>query len=83
MRDTEGGADIYRARQNVILEMGFFLGRLGRERVAAIYKPHESFDMPSDYSGVLYIEFDVDGAWQYKLAKELKASGHDVDLNAL
>jgi predicted nucleotide-binding protein len=81
--DRESGVEAFRARQNVILELGFFLGRLGRERVAAIYRPHENFEMPSDYSGVLYIEFDPDGAWQYKLAKELRECGHAIDLNAI
>lgn len=82
-RAKEGEDDSYRARQNVIFELGFFLGRLGRERVAAIYCPYEKFEMPSDYSGVLFIEYDADGSWRYKLAKELKACGYVINVDAI
>lgn len=69
-----------RARQNVILELGFFLGKLGRERVCALYK---NVEMPSDYDGVLYLEMDDRGSWHLELAREIKAAGIDVDLNKI
>jgi len=68
-----------RARQNVILEVGYFLGRLGRSRVCALYRPGVS--IPSDYTGVLYVELDDRGAWKLELAKELKAAGLSIDMN--
>jgi predicted nucleotide-binding protein len=68
-----------RARQNVILELGYFLGRLGRKHVAALLKG--DVEKPSDYDGVLYIMMDAAGAWKLQLAKELKAAGLNVDLN--
>src|SRR5215470_11991075 len=58
-----------RARQNVIFELGYFIGRLGRNRVCALYRP--GVEIPSDYSGVLYQEFDEKGAWRLELAREL------------
>lgn len=67
-----------RARQNVILELGFFLGKLGRERVCALLK---GVEVPSDYDGVLYILMDQQEGWRLKLAKEIKAAGIDIDLN--
>ncbi|MEV6831221.1 nucleotide-binding protein [Amycolatopsis sp. NPDC051102] len=67
-----------RARQNVVLELGLFLGLLGRDKVAALYE--EGVEIPSDYSGVLYISLGGEG-WKLKLATELKNSGIDVDLN--
>jgi predicted nucleotide-binding protein len=70
-----------RARQNVILELGFFLGKLTRQRVAAIYS--DGVELPSDYSGVLFIPYDAGGAWQYQIAKELKAAGVRIDLNKI
>ncbi|MEW8074076.1 MAG: nucleotide-binding protein [Candidatus Thiodiazotropha endolucinida] len=83
-RSIQGTEDRFRARQNVIFELGFFLGRLGRERVAAIFRPHESFELPSDYSGVIFIPYDADeGAWRYKLAKELKSCGFAVNVEAI
>jgi predicted nucleotide-binding protein len=68
-----------RARQNVVLELGYFLGRLGRERVCAIYK--DALELPSDYMGVIYVPFVDGGAWRLPLAKELKAAGLQVDVN--
>ena len=68
-----------RARQNVILELGYFLGRLGRNRVCALYR--EGVEIPSDYSGVLYIKLDEAGGWRLGLAKEMKAAELPVDMN--
>jgi predicted nucleotide-binding protein len=68
-----------RARQNVILELGYFLGRLGRKRVCALYRP--GVEIFSDYSGVLNVEIDEAGGWRLQLAKELKAAGLPVDMN--
>ena len=68
-----------RARQNVILELGFFLGSLGRKRVCALYK--ENVEIPSDYKGVLFIPMDASNGWQLSLAREIKAAGIQVDLN--
>jgi len=72
-----------RARQNVIFELGFFIGKLGRDRVFTLYKEEKDFEIPSDYSGVLYTPYDNSGRWQFDLIKELRACGHDVDANKL
>ncbi len=68
-----------RARQNVIFELGFFLGKLGRSRVCALYE--EGVELPSDYHGVIYVPIDGGEAWKLRLAKELKAAGLEVDMN--
>lgn len=68
-----------RARQNVILELGFFLGKLGREQVCSLYE--DGVEIPSDYQGVLFLKLDKDGAWRLRLAKELKEAGLPIDLN--
>ena len=75
---TEGGLHP-RARQNVILELGFFLGKLGRERVCSLYE--DGVEIPSDYHGVLFVKLDQEGAWRFRLAKELKEIGLPIDLN--
>ncbi len=72
-----------RARQNVIFELGFFIGKLGQKRVLAIYKKHKEFEFPSDYDGVLYAPYDAAGKWQYKVVEELRAAGYPVDANKL
>ncbi len=68
-----------RARQNVIFELGYATGRLGRERVAVLYE--DGVELPSDYYGVAYIPFDVSGGWKLALLGELKAAGITVDAN--
>jgi hypothetical protein len=68
-----------RARQNVILELGYFLGKLSRNRVTALHMG--DIEIPSDYSGVAFVVVDDRGAWRLELARELKASGLDIDMN--
>ena len=68
-----------RARQNVIFEFGYFIGRLGRKHVCALTKGN--VEIPSDYDGVIYIPLDDVGGWKMKLVKELKGAGIDVDAN--
>jgi predicted nucleotide-binding protein len=70
-----------RARQNVILELGFFLGALGRTNVCALHKGN--VELPSDINGVLYVPLDEGEAWKFRLAKELRAAGIDVDMNKI
>jgi len=70
-----------RARQNVIFELGYFIGKLGRASATAIYEA--GVEIPSDFEGVLYIPLDEDGNWKLNLAKEIKAAGVPVDLNKL
>ena len=70
-----------RARQNVILELGYFSGILGRSKVCVLYKG--AVEIPSDYLGVVYVPMDEAGAWKFNLAKELKQAGLPVDLNDL
>lgn len=70
-----------RARQNVVFELGFFFGALGRSRVAMLYEP--SIEQPSDISGLVTIELDNAGAWKMLLAREIKAAGIGVQWDAL
>jgi predicted nucleotide-binding protein len=79
--DDEGrlageGTWLPRARQNVIMELGLFVGLLGRDKVAAIYE--QKVEIPSDFLGVAYISL---ADWHLRLAEELKAAGIGVDLN--
>lgn len=68
-----------RARQNVIFEFGYFMGKLGRNCVCALTKGN--VEIPSDYAGILYIPLDISGAWKMSLVKELKDAGFNVDAN--
>lgn len=70
-----------RARQNVVLELGFFLAKLGRERVIILHE--QGVELPSDIQGVLYVPLDSEGGWRNAVARELEAAGLEVDLRAL
>lgn len=70
-----------RGRQNVVFEMGYFMGKLGRRNVAVLMEP--GVEEPGDIRGMLYIPFDSFGSWKGKLAGEIKSAGHHVDLNIL
>ncbi len=70
-----------RARQNVVLELGLFIGLLGGKNVCALMKG--AIEQPSDYNGVLYINMDESDGWQIRLIKELNAANLDIDHTAL
>lgn len=78
---ANGGTPEPRARQNVILELGYFIGRLGRSRVCALKRG--SVDIPSDFTGVVWTEMDAANGWRSSLAKELAAAGYDIDWNTV
>lgn len=68
-----------RARQNVVFEHGYLIGKLGRQKVCALVK--DEIEIPNDISGVVYIPFDDGGAWHLALAKEMRRAGLTVDMN--
>lgn len=70
-----------RARQNVILELGYFMGKIGRERVCALKT--DNLEIPSDYIGVVWTNLDPAGAWKFLLAKELKEVGYSINTSKL
>jgi predicted nucleotide-binding protein len=69
-----------RARQNVVFELGFFVGKLGSERVAAMVKG--GIELLSDFYGVVYIRLDK-ADWRTELGMELQAAGFQIDWNKL
>ncbi len=77
--DGQGDATMSRARQNVIFELGFFVGKIGRSRVMLMVK--DDIEIPSDFAGVLYTDVDDAGAWKLKMIKELKTAGFSIDAN--
>lgn len=70
-----------RARQNVVFEHGYLIGKLGRTNVSALVDG--KLELPNDISGVVYISLDEGAAWQLQLAKEMKQSGYKIDMNKL
>lgn len=70
-----------RARQNVIFELGYFAGKLGRGRACLMRKG--AVEIPSDLHGVIYTDLDQAEGWKLKLVKELKAAKLDFDANRM
>jgi predicted nucleotide-binding protein len=70
-----------RARQNVVMELGYFTGTLGRSRICVLVS--SDVEIPSDYMGVIYTPFDAAGAWKLTLANELRSSGYQISIDRL
>jgi hypothetical protein len=79
--DHDSEKDIARPRQNVILELGFLIGKIGRSKVFVLKHSDPKLELPTDYSGVLYTEYDESMNWRFKLVKELQASEFAVNAN--
>jgi predicted nucleotide-binding protein len=69
-----------RARQNVVLELGYFVGKLKRENVCLLHE--DGVELPSDILSVTYISLGS-SSWEFQLVKELKAAGYSIDANKL
>ncbi|EWC91521.1 TIR domain-containing protein [Porphyromonas catoniae] len=70
-----------RARQNVVFEHGYLIGKIGRKNVCALVKG--DIEKPTDISGVVYIPMDEGGGWKLAVGKELQACGYEFDPNKL
>lgn len=68
-----------RARQNALLELGYFVGKLGRPNVCVLYE--QGVELPSDLLGVGWHALDKGEDWKLRLARELRAAGMRIDLN--
>lgn len=67
-----------RARQNVIFEFGYFLGKLGRKRVCCIYK--EGVVLPTDASGIIYkkVSEKIEEV-AFSILKDLRTCGFKIN----
>lgn len=74
----------HRARQNVVLELGMLLSRIGREKVAILLSQSEDMEKPSDIDGLIYIPFkDNIEETKLSLAKEMQSNGYELDIAKL
>jgi len=78
--DLVGPSADARARQNVILEWGYFIGRLGRAHVCALKRGN--VELPSDIIGFVWVSFDENGGWKRSIVKELLEAGLRIDESA-
>ncbi len=77
-RSKESEKDAPRARQNVVFETGFFMGKLRRDKIVIIAE--NGVELPSDLHGVVYTDKED---WKTAVCRELKAMNYNIDLNKL
>lgn len=70
-----------RPRQNVVLEHGYLMAKLGRKNVIALTKGE--LELPSDLLGIINPNYDLSGYWKFKIAMELKENGLEIDMNKI
>ena len=80
-RATGKTEDKSRARQNVVFEMGFFFGALGRDRTSVLLD--HGVEEPGDVDGLVYVPLDGAGGWKSTLARNIEAAGIEIDWSAL
>ena len=68
-----------RAHQNVIFELGYFIGKLNPNRVCLLYK--EGVELPSGIRDVTYVPMDSADAWKMKLSQGMRNAGLPVDMS--
>lgn len=68
---------LFRTQQNVLVELGYFMGLLGRDRVLVLLQ--KGVEVPSDIEGILYISFnDSLDEVRAEILSELKVAGYEV-----
>lgn len=77
-KGTEAEKNKLRARQNVVFEAGYFMGKLGRENVIIV--ADKNLEMPSDMQGVVYTDA---GNWKTEVLQGLDKIGYSIDFNKL
>jgi predicted nucleotide-binding protein len=76
--EAENGTLKFRARQNVVFEHGYLMGKIGRANVIPLVEGN--VELPNDISGIVYVS---DSDWQIDIAKEMNAAGYEIDFNKL
>ena len=72
-----------RPRQDVIFELGFLLGKLGKNNVLVFFRECANFEIPTDFEGIKIAAFDNRDSWKLALIRELTNCGYDFDANRL
>ena len=77
-KGTEAEENKLRARQNVVFEAGYFMGKLGRKNVIIVAE--KNLELPSDMQGVVYTDA---GNWKTEVLQGLDKIGYTIDFNKL
>jgi predicted nucleotide-binding protein len=68
-----------RPQQEVIFELGFVLGKLGKDNVMVLFRESDTFDVPTIFASLKVTAFDDRDSWKLALLRELGKSGYIVD----
>ena len=68
-----------RPQQNVVFELGFLLGKLGKDNVLVFFREFANFEIPQNFEGLKVTAFDDRGSWKLALIRELSKCGLVVD----
>jgi predicted nucleotide-binding protein len=82
-KNAESTTRKLRPRQEVVFELGFLLGKLGRENVLVFFKECLNFEVPTDFEGMKTVAFDQLDSWKLALIRELGNSGYSVDADRI
>jgi predicted nucleotide-binding protein len=72
-----------RPRQEVIFELGFLLGKLGKSNVLVFFRECANFEIPTDFEGIIATAFDDRDSWKLALIRELTNCGYNVDADRI
>jgi predicted nucleotide-binding protein len=81
LKTSDPSTALPRPRQNVIFELGFFIAKLDRVKIAILKEDIPELEILTDLSGIAYISYKDD--WQNQLFRELEAAGYDIDARNL
>jgi len=82
-KNAESTTRKLRPRQEVVFELGFLLGKLGRGNVLVFFKECLNFEVPTDFEGMKTVAFDQLDSWKLALIRELGNSGYSVDADRI
>jgi predicted nucleotide-binding protein len=72
-----------RPRQEVVFELGFLLGKLGKDKVLVLFRENANFEAPTEFEGIKAAAFDDRESWKLALIRELTGCGYTVDAERL
>ena len=72
-----------RPQQDVVFELGFLLGKLGKDNVLVFFRECANFEIPTDFEGIKVTAFDDRDSWKLALIRELTNCGYNVDADRI
>jgi predicted nucleotide-binding protein len=72
-----------RPRQDVVFELGFLLGKLGKGNVLVFHRECANFEGPTGFEGIKSVAFDDRDSWKIALIRELNNCGYIVDADRI